>query len=246
MAYMKKVFRAGKTRIIYKYYCYHAQPRGRTREPKKNKTCDAQKKINDRHLEQKLTALMNENCNGEWWYVTWDYALEMRPKTPDELHAHEEKLIRDLRRIYKKEGLLFRYIWTAEIGSRGGSHIHMVMSPIDMRLLRNVWPYGYTTIKPMSNSGQYSKLASYFVKYFERTRGTDAAFQKKAYNCSKNLTRPQEVKKRMKGNQFDRRVTVPAGWYIDKTVCPDNDGVQYGLTRDGYEYMYYILVKEGG
>lgn len=245
MAYMRKIYWAGKTKIIYKYYCHHAHPKGGMREAKKNKTSEAQKKVNDRQLERKLTALMNENCNGEWWYTTYSYDPAKRPQSPDDLHAHEEKLLRDLRRIYKKAGLIFKYMWTAEVGSRGAVHIHMVMSPIDIRLIRDAWPHGYTTIKPMSNSGQYSRLASYFIKYSKKTRGADATFQKKAYNCSKNLSRPRETKKRMAGNRFDRRVTVPAGWYIDKAAYPDG-GIQYGFTKDGYEYMYYILVKEGG
>lgn len=244
MAYIKMVCKAGRTKIIHKYYCYHAQPRGRTRAPKKKLTCEAQRKVNDRQLERKLTALFNANCNGEWWYTTFDYEKEKRPKTVEELHAHEEKLLRDLRKTYKKENQTFKYFWTAEIGSRGGCHIHMVMSPIDIRLIRNIWPHGFTTIKPMDKSGQYSRLASYFIKYFQKTRGTDAALQKKAYNCSRNLIRPPEVKKKMAGNRFDHRVTVPDGWYIDKSAYPEGDGIKYGVTEDGYEFMYYILVKE--
>ena len=50
----------------------------------------------------------------------------------------------------------------------------------------------------------------------------------------------------MKGNRFDRSVTVPAGWYLDKSAYPEGDGIKYGVTGDGYEYMYYILVREGG
>ena len=246
MAYIRAVCNAGKTRIVHKYHCYHAQPRGRNRAPKQKETCEAQKKVNDRQLERKLTELMNANCNGEWFYTTFDYAKDKRPETAEELHEHEDKLLRELRKIYKKEKLVFKYFWTAEIGIKGGSHIHMVMSPIDMRLLRDVWPYGYTTIKPMDKSGQYSRLASYFIKYFQKTRGTDAALQKKSYNCSKNLDRPEKEKKKMKGNRFDRRVTVPKGWYIDKSVHPENGGVEYGVTKEGYEFMYYILVREGG
>ena len=152
-------------------------------------------------------------------------------------------MLRALRKIYKKEGLILKYIWTAEVGPRGGAHIHMVVSPIDTRLLRNVWPHGWTTIKPMDKSGQYSRLASYFIKYYQKTRGTDAAIQSRAYCCSRNLTRPAFETKRMKGNCFGLNVKVPKGWYLDKQAFGDS-GIQYGITDDGYEYMYYILVKE--
>lgn len=246
MAYMRMVCRAGRTKIIHKYYCYHAQPRGRARAPKENKTGESQQKVNDRQLERKLTELFNANCNGEWWYTTFSYGKDKRPGSVEELHLHEEKLLRELRKIYKKQGLIFRYFLTAEVGPRGGAHLHMVMSQIDIRLLRDVWAHGYTTVKPMDRCGQYSRLAGYFIKYYQKTRGTDAALQKKAYYCSRNLTRPKEIKKKMPGNRFDRRVTVPAGWYIDKAAYPEGDGVKYGVTEDGYEYMYYILVKDDG
>ena len=246
MAYIKTVCKAGRTKIIRKYYCYHAQPRGQSRAPKGKETCESQKKVNDRQLEQKLTALMNHNCNKDWWYVTWSYAPEHRPSSPEVLHKQIAKLLRDLRRTYKKHNTILKYFWTPEVGSRGAAHIHMVISPIDLKLIRDLWPYGWTTIKPMERSGQYSRLASYFIKYFQKTRGTDAALCKKAYNTSKNLLRPPETKRKMKGNRFDRSVTIPAGWYLDKSAYPEGDGIKYGVTGDGYEYMYYILVREGG
>lgn len=242
MPYMKSVCKAGCTRMIRRYYTRSAQPK-KKRSPKKNETTDAQKKVNDRQLERKLTALLNANFNGECWYITFDYDPKKRPQTIAELKNHENKLLRELRKVYKKQGLILKYIWTAEVGPRGGAHIHMVVSPIDARLLRDVWPHGWTTIKPMDKSGQYSRLASYFIKYYQKTRGTDAAIQSRSYCPSKNLTRPVFEKKRMKGNCFGLEVKVPKGWYLDKQAFGDS-GIQYGITDDGYEYMYYILVKE--
>lgn len=246
MAYYKAVCNAGRTKIVRKFYCYHAQPKGRKRLPKKNGTTAAQKKVNDRQLERKLTALMNHNCSGDWWYVTWTYEESKRPVNAEEFRKQAEKLLRDLRKIYKSQDKICQYIWTGEVGSRGGCHIHMVLSPIDMRLLKEVWPYGWTTIKPMSRSGQYSRLASYFIKYFQKTRGTDRAIQGKAYNCSRNLIRPPERKQKMRGDQFQIQVRVPVGWYLDKGAYPEGDGIRYGITEDGYEFMQYILVREGG
>ena len=63
MAYIKTVCKAGRTKIVRKYYCYHAQPKERSRAPKGKETCESQKKVNDRQLEQKLTALMKYICN---------------------------------------------------------------------------------------------------------------------------------------------------------------------------------------
>ncbi len=183
-----------------------------------------------------LNANFDENC----WYITFDYKKEQRPESMEVLHKQEQKLLRDLRKIYKKENAVFKYVWTAEVGKRGGAHIHMVVSPIDIRLLKNIWQYGWTTIKPMDSSGQYRRLAEYFIKYFQKTRDTDEQIQKKSYNPSKNLVRPVPKKKPMRGKKFSYEIKVPRGWYLDK------DSVRQGITADGYEFQYYTIIKEGG
>lgn len=240
MPYMKMMCRAGRTKEIAKYYTYWMQPKGRKRRPRVNPSTEQQKKINDRHLVKRLTRLLNANFGKNCWYITFDYKKEHRPRDAEELHEHEQRLLRRLRAIFKKEKAIFKYVWTAEVGKRGGSHIHIVVSPIDPRKLRDVWEYGWTTIKPMDRTGQYRKLAEYFIKYFQKTRETNEQLQKKSYNPSKNLIRPKPKTKPMKGDRFSREVKVPAGWYLDK------DSLREGVTADGYEFMYYTLIKEGG
>jgi len=240
MPYMKMTCRAGKTKEIAKYYTYWLQPEGRKRSPRVNPTTEQQQKINDRHLVKRLTRLLNANFDENCWYITFDYKKEQRPESVEVLHKQEQKLLRDLRKIYKKENAVFKYVWTAEVGKRGGAHIHMVVSPIDIRLLKNIWQYGWTTIKPMDSSGQYRRLAEYFIKYFQKTRDTDEQIQKKSYNPSKNLIRPVPKKKPMRGKKFSCEIKVPKGWYLDK------DSVRQGITADGYEFHYYTIIKEGG
>ena len=145
MPYMKMICKAGKTKEIAKFYTYWLQPKGQKRRPRVNPTTEQQRKINDRHLVKRLTRLLNANFNGECWYVTFSYRKEDRPQDAKLLHKQEQKLLRDLRKVYKKEKRILKYIWTAEVGTRGAAHIHMVLSPIDARKIRDVCPYGYTT-----------------------------------------------------------------------------------------------------
>ena len=242
--YMESICRAGKTKIVWKYHCYHAGKPGEKRKKKANKTKESQQKVNDRQTERRLTGILNENFDGTSWYVTWSYREDLRPKDIEELKLQISQLLRDLRKLYKKEGLVLRYVWTAEVGKRGAVHIHMVLSEIDARKLRGIWKYGYVTMKPMDPSGQYSRLASYFLKYFQKTRETDRQIQKHAYNPSRNLSRPEPRKEKISAGTFRRKVREPKGWYIDKKIAQDNGGIRYGITEDGYEYIYYILVKE--
>ena len=83
-----------------------------------------------------------------------------------------------------------------------------------------------------------------FSEILPETRETDRQIQKHAYNPSRNLSRPEPRKEKISAGTFRRKVREPKGWYIDKQVAPDNGGIRYGITEDGYEYIYYILVKE--
>lgn len=125
-------------------------------------------------------------------------------------------MLSDLKKIYKAQGQELKYIETAEIGERGAIHLHMVINDIDIREVKKLWSYGYVKAIPLDSSGQYRKLASYFIKYFQKTRGTTEQIQKKAYNCSRNLIRPIPKKEVMWGRVFRKEIKVPKGWYLDK------------------------------
>lgn len=236
MPYIRTTCKAGKTKEIERYYTKRFKPRKEKREARQNKTTEQQQKINDRMTERKLTRIMNASFDETSLYVTWSYTKENRPDT-EHLLKHVKKLLNDLRKLYKAEGKVLKYIETAEVGQRGAAHIHMVINDIDPRKLRKLWPYGFVDIKPLDSSGQYRKLAGYFIKYYQKTRGTSEQIQKKAYNCSRNLVRPQPDKKPMKGERFTKDIKVPNGWYLDKET------VEEGITADGYEYFRYTLVK---
>lgn len=236
MPYIKATCKAGKTKEYEKYYTKRYHRRREKREARHNKTTEQQQKINDRMTERKLTRLMNANFDETSLYVTWSYTKENRPNT-EQLLKHVKKLLADLRKLYKAEGKVLKYIETAEVGTRGAAHIHMVINDIDPRKLKKLWEYGFIDIKPLDSSGQYRKLAGYFIKYYQKTRGTSEQIQKKAYNCSRNLIRPETERKPMKGERFTKEIKVPNGWYLDK------DSVEEGTTEDGYEYFRYTLIK---
>lgn len=239
MPYIKSVCRAGKTKEIEKYYNRWLQPKGSKRLPKTKQTTGQQQKVNDRQLVKRLTRILNANFNDSCYYVTFSYKKENRPNM-EGLKQHKRELLKKMRKLYKDSGKELKYIETAEVGERGAVHIHMVVNDIDIRKLQSLWKYGWITVKPLDSSGQYRRLAEYFIKYFQKTRGTDSQIQKKAYNCSRNLVRPEPIKKAMGGNKFSKKITVPKGWYLDK------DSLREGLTEDGYEFLYYTLIKGSG
>lgn len=239
MPYIKETCRAGKTKEIAYYYSARYHPPRMTREPWEGTTSEAQKRVNRRQAERQLTRKMNANFSGEDLYVTYHYRKDDRPEGKEMLRTQVRRLLDKLRRLYAKAKKTFRYIWVAEIGSRGAAHIHMVMSGIDIQLIKRVWPYGHINIQPMDESGNYRKLAEYFIKYSDRTLGTDEALQGKRYSCSRNLVMPKIVKRVISSRRaYSENIRPPVGWYLDK------ESIRSGIHEfTGYPFFYYTLVQ---
>lgn len=237
MPYIKSVCRAGRTKEIARYYTRRYHPKGERRTPKENVTTEQQKKVNDRHTVRKLTRILNANFDETSWYVTFSYKKENRPGE-ERLKRHKKELLKQLRKCYRQQKKELKYVETSEVGERGGVHIHMVINDIDIRDIKGLWKYGFVSAKPLEDTGQYRKLAEYFVKYYQKTKGTDEQIQKKAYNCSRNLMRPEPIRKVMHGERFRKEIQAPGGWYLDK------ESVREGVTADGYEFIYYTLIQK--
>ena len=89
MPYIKTTCKAGKTKEYEFYYSYRFDQKGGSRKKKENRTPEAQRQVNRRMAEKKLTRLMNANLSGEDYYLTLSYRKEKRPD--------RETLNRDIR-----------------------------------------------------------------------------------------------------------------------------------------------------
>lgn len=242
MPYKREICKAGLTKQFTYYYSIRADTKEGSRRKKANKTCEAQKKVNSRQAEKKLTWILNENFDGTCLYITFSYDEKKRPKSRVELRADVDKLLRMLRAEYKKAGKVFKYVWVAEVGERGAVHIHMCMNRIDSSVLKKVWKKGWITIKPMDDSGQYRRLAGYFIKYSEKTMKTCEGFSNKRYNSSKNLKIPKPDRKTISSrNAYSHKIPIPSGWYLDKDSIRE---AWHEVT--GFMYFTYTLVKDSG
>lgn len=237
MPYVLSICKAGKTKEIEKYYTKRYRPKGEKRKKKEKPTSEKQKEINDRLTERKLTWILNENFDQECHY--WTFTTGERIET-EEFKRARDKLLRDLRTLFQKKGKALKYVETMECGKRGMQHIHMVIDDRDMerKEIESLWKNrGRPNSVPLDESGQYRRLASYFLKYFQKTRNTDKQLQKKAYNCSRNLRRPKPKKKVMRWNTYSEEIKIPAGWYLDKET------EVRGITEDGHRFIRYTLIQ---
>lgn len=241
MPYRHETCRAGKTKQHTYYYAARTDTKEGSRRKKENKTSEAQKKVNSRQAVKKLTWIFNENYDGTSLYITFSYDRDKRPAGKEELKADIEKLLRKIREIYKAEGRGAKYVWVAEVGERGAAHVHMVLNDIDTKKLRKCWNKGWITIKPLDESGQYRKLASYFVKYSEKTMRTCEGFSGRRYNSSKNLKIPEPTKTTIRSrNAYNHTIEIPQGWYLDKESVAES---WHEVT--GFMFFTYTLIQDG-
>lgn len=241
MPYKHEICKAGKTKQHTYYYATRTDTKEGSRRGKENRTSEAQKKVNSRLAVKKLTWILNENFDGTSLYVTWSYAKEKRPTGKEELRTDIDKLLRNIRKEYKAAGNVVKYVWAPEVGERGAMHIHMVLNAIEIKRLKRCWDKGWIDIKPLDDSGQYRKLASYFVKYSEKTMKTCEGLSGKRYNPSKNLKIPQPTKTTVRSkNAYNHTIQIPQGWYLDKESVAE---AWHEVT--GYMYFTYTLIYDG-
>lgn len=163
-----------------------------------------------------------------------------------------------LRYRYKKQGQQLKFIYRLEIGKRGGLHCHLVVNRIpdcDL-LMRDAWKHasddaGAIDFQTIDDEGEYGSLAEYLCKEPDEEIQGQIRFllpdeKKKVYavNSSRNLKRPEPVKKKyshwtlrriLRGDEIIR---ATEGFYVDK------DSIQKGINKfTGMSYLYYTEVR---
>lgn len=249
MPYVERVTRAGKTIEIERYFTSRYKKRGIKRGDKVKPTREEQKKVNTREAERKLRILLNANFGYGDFHLELDYIRKKGedPRSKEQMRQDIDIFLRECRKEYKKAGIEFKYVHVMEIGQKGARHHHLVINKIDTEILQRCWykAYeGHNRIKvfPLDDTGNYAKLASYFIKYTDKHRtAADGALQGKRWNASKNLIRPESEIKIINDREWFRTEPVaPKGYYIDQ------DSVEKGVHSPeyyGYGYMRYRLVK---
>lgn len=242
MPYLMEVCKAGKTEEIHKYYSARYGKRSK-RSENRNKTPEAAQRANLRKQEKELRRLMNHNFeDGQDALVTWSFAREKAPKDYAEMLKKTQALIRKLRREYKKEGRILRYIYTMEIGPKGSRHIHMMISDADLLILARCWPWGGVDAKPLHTDGQYAKIAAYFLKYSLKTEQTEGIKLGRRWNPSKNLKKPKVIKTVVNARTFRDEVKERKGFYIDKESV--ESGIHEMTGQPFLHYTYISLTKK--
>ena len=235
MPYLEEICIAGKTKEVNRYYSSKFNKKGYKRQKKQKETSEKQKEVNKRQSEIKLTRDINANFRYRDWLVTLDYRI-MPDK--EQMQTEIRKFLRKLRKVYKKNNMVLKYIHVMEIGKKGARHHHMLINNIDPSLITELWEHGYMHFTPLDNTGQYKKIARYFIKYSDTYMNTDQELQGKRWNSSKNLVHPVPEKRIITKRDYIRReAKSQKGYYVDK------ESVEEGIhEKTGYMFFRYTLV----
>ncbi|OOM79903.1 hypothetical protein CLPUN_14210 [Clostridium puniceum] len=235
MPYIRKETIAGKTIEVEKYYTYKYKSKGTKRGEVVKPTSEQQQKINDALAEKNLRLKMNENFGEGDLHIIPGYRKEEKPNSRKEMRKDADDLLKKLRKEYKKQGKELKYIHVMEIGSKGAMHHHLVINHIDTRIIQKCWKKGRIKVYPLDETGQYSKLAAYFVKQTSKTK----ELQSKRWSCSKNLIIPEPNIEIITHREWFRKVPKPQkGYYIDK------ESVYSGISEfTGYGFLRYTMIK---
>ena len=238
MPYIKQTIYAGKTVEVHKYYSSRYGKRtSPNRRPHTDPTPEDVAEVNRQHAVRKIRGLVNANFCGGDLHVVFSYRRDNRPEK-EEAKRNLKKLMRDLKKTYAKEGIVFKYICVTEYENTAIHH-HIVLKKIDVNLLRKAWPHGKVLITVLDDTGQYGKLAAYLIKETDKTAKKGGLY-KKRWNASQNLDKPVIVREVIQAKKWRTEPKISKGFYLWKDDTTELNSVDCYTQLPKQDY---ILVR---
>lgn len=242
MAYLKHIYWLGNSVEVEKVHSGRYGKRGGKNEKKKKPTKEEVQKVNERNAAKKLRRKINVNFTEGDIHSVLTYRKEERPDLK-KAKKQIKDFIDNLRREYKKQGRILKYVIVTEYKNKAIHH-HMIINDIGntARLLQKLWKYGRPHNTLLDDTGEYGMLAAYLVKETQKTFRSENNPNKLRYSCSRNLINPEEEPiKKTQVIQAENWIEIPKpikGYYLDK------DSLVSGISeKTGYPYQYYTMKK---
>lgn len=235
MPYIKQTVYAGKTVEIHKYYsARYGLPTKPNRNPHTQPSTEQMQEINRKHAVTKLRHLLNSNFEFGDIHAVFTYRKEDRPSDIQTAKKRYSKLMRELKKAYKKAGVEHKYIAVTEYENTAVHH-HIVLKNIDVTLLRSCWEWGKVLISVLDETGQYGGLAEYLIKETDKTSKRPDGMYKKRWNASQNLTKPVIKREVVNAKSFREDPKPLKGYRLWKDSEPYNTLNLYnGSPRQDY------------
>lgn len=195
--YVKRVVTAGLVTETKKMYTTRVHTKGCRREKNRDKTPEAQARVNERKAEEKLRWLLNANFGAGDYHIVLHYYDKQT--TLDQAEEDKTKFLRRLRKVCRSQGIPWRYVACTETKRMTNVHHHIILPPIGVDVLSQIWEEtlegraGNVSIKPLDKRGNHAKLANYLIKETRRTmeRYKEAGTRCKRFSSARDMVRPE-------------------------------------------------------
>lgn len=236
MPYIKSIWVSGFVTEVRKTYSSRYGRKNIARSKNCNPTPQAVKVLNEKYSLDRLRRLINENFKYKDIHLVLTYRREERP-TPEEAKKNLKDFIRKLRAEYRKRGIELKYIHTTEY-ERSAIHHHLIVNRIDVGVFSDLWKFGRPHTTLLDPSGDYKKLASYFVKETNKSFSQSTSPNKKRWTPSKNLKQVKPSVEIIKADEWRKTPVVPKGYMLEK------DSLVNAVSEvTGFPYQFYRLIK---
>ena len=221
-AYIRHIWECGETLEVEEKHTGRYGASGQKRQKRKKATPEDIERQNQWKKERDLRRLIKWNFGKHDYWMTITYRKGDRP-TWSEMIKDIQKLIKDVRKRYRKIGKELKYIYRLQIGKRGGPHIHILVNRVQSQeggtdiFFSECWKKGHINFRSLYEAGNFEDLAEYIAKPIEEWGPKEA----KRYHPSRNLIRKEPKEKVInRRNLVDKQGRMiypkaPKGYYIN-------------------------------
>lgn len=247
MAYCEDIYILGEDwREHSIHFKGHYGKKGEAAFEKKKATPEQIKRQNQRNRINGLRRVLRANFHEGDYFLTIKYKRGARPGV--ERFRKDFKNFRNkLGRLYKKAGVPMKFVYRMEIGKNGGAHIHMVLNKtegITLADIQSKWSEGRINAQALYSDGGFADLAEYMLKEPAWTENQQISIFMEhgdrmwAYNTSRNLVRPEPVRKKYKRRTVEKMILEGIRAKKGYRVIPDS--VHYGVNPfTGMTFLQY-------
>ena len=161
----------------------------RLKRAKKSKATEPKiKKLNDEYSRQYVRLLLNGNFGAGDYQMFLSYDEEPDRKTAKK---HFKNYVRQLRNLYRKCGIEFKWLGLIEQGVISGRLHHHLVIPggVDRNRIEELWGHGIANCERLQKN-KSGKWLNDFAQYLMKSKA-NAEKSERVWSCSRNLSRPE-------------------------------------------------------
>ena len=254
MSYIRRTTKAGPIIDVLEYHNGRYGAPGQKREKRRKATPEEMVRANQRSKERRIWLKVLANFTDGDYYLTLTYERDKRPEDIEAAKKDFSRFVRKIKAKYKQAGEELKWIRNIERGSKGGWHVHMIMSAPKkksedmLKQIQTEWSchgrvfneFLNSSIKP--KDGPFRHLAEYVAKSGGVKAKEGSTPKETSFSASRNLITPISKTELRPYRTWRRKPKAPKGYHVLEkslrqitnplTGCPCREFV---MIRDGYE-----------